>query len=270
MKAATVFVVVVAALLLVGQALAEPSFSQFGRNNVNEVTAAELTLPAPVQAFQLFCVAKTPAQPYRLAILVDPTKGSFREIDRSDRADPNNPQAWEGRMETVGVGMYFPTIDGLATTSYGVVNIHINHGLRRLEPSTWFYWRSNIPYDCVSSERDGELSPDLIKKLKIAAAADLPANKYGTTPASRAYLQAVQNLLASQLGEAAGRGSPTNGKAAFIVGGDGKLISASVVESSGDPVLDQTMTRAIGSIKAWPVPDDHQAKSIFIGYGGYR
>jgi hypothetical protein len=270
MKATTVSVVVLPALLLVGPALAETLYSQFGRNNVNEVTAAELTLPAPVQAFQLFCVAKAPAQPYRLAILVDPTNGSYREIDRSDRADPSNPQSWEGRMESVGVGMYFPIIDGITTISYGIVNLHINNGLRRLEPGTWFYWRSNIPYDCISYERDGELTPDLINKLKTAAAADLPANKYGTTPASRAYLQAVQNLLVSQLGAAAGRGSPTNGRAELIVGGDGKLISASVAESSGDPVLDQTMTRAIHSIKAWPVPSDQRAKSISIGYGGYR
>jgi TonB family protein len=269
MKTTTVSVAILPALLVAGPALAEPSYSQFGRNNVNEVTEAEMTLPAPVQAFQLFCVAKGPAQPYRLAILVDPKNASYREIDRSDRADPSNPQSWEGRMGSIGVRMYFPTIDGITTLSYGIANVHINNGLRRLEPNTWFYWRNNIPYDCVSSERDGELTPDLINKLKTAAAADLPANKDGATSASPAYLQAVKNLLMSQLGAAAGRGSPKNGKAEFLIGGDGKLIRASIVESSGDPVLDQTMTRAIHSIKAWPPPGDHQAKSISIGYGGY-
>ena len=125
-------------------------------------------------------------------------------------------------------------------------------------------------YDCVSSERDGQLTPDLINKLRTAAAADLPANKDGATHASPAYLQAVKDLLVSQLGAAAGRDSPTNGKVEFLIGGDGKLMRSSIVDSSGDPLLDQTMTRAIRSIKAWPAPGDHQAKSIVIGYGGYR
>ena len=140
-------------------ALGDSTFTKFERNNVDAVTGAEMTLPAPLPAFEVFCVAAAATQPYRLAIHIDPENSSYTEIDRSDRADPHSPQTWTGKMDSIGIGMYFPKIDGITTGSFAVRIVHISGGLLRLEANTWSYWRNNLPYDCVSSAARGGYRP---------------------------------------------------------------------------------------------------------------
>ncbi len=158
-----------AVFLTAGPALADPTFSNFQRNNVNEVIGAEMTLPAAVQAFEVFCTTIAPAEPYRLAILIDPENATYREVDRSDRANPDNPQSWEGAMASIGVGMYFPRIDGVPTETFRVESVHINSGLTRQGEQAWFYWRNKNAYNCFSSGRDGELSHELVQEMKKEA-----------------------------------------------------------------------------------------------------
>ena len=128
----------------------------------HDATRPRASLPA-------FLRGQAPTQPYRVAILIDPENNLYKEVDRSDRADPANPQVWQGTINSARVGMYFPTIDGQVTVSYGILRLHISNDIIRMEPTAWFYWRGRIPYDCIGAERDGEFTSDLIRKLKAEA-----------------------------------------------------------------------------------------------------
>jgi hypothetical protein len=173
------------AAMATGPALADSIFSGFERNNVNEVTGAKLTLPASIPPFGISCVAEYPARPYRLTLLLDPTLSSYKEIDRSDTADPDNPQVWEGRLASVGVAVYFPTIDGVKTIGFAIRRADINGGLMRTGENGWSYWRNKMLYDCVGLQEDGQLPSNLVEEMKreasttalpgAGAAASIPA-----------------------------------------------------------------------------------------------
>ena len=166
---------------LVGPAAADPIFSDINRINdtyFGGIFTAEMSLPAPVQAFGIYCVALGPIEPYRLEIVVDPEQSSYIEIDRSDKSEPDNPETWRGTIASALVGRYSPRIDGDYVYSIGILKLRLNGYLER-RGDQWGYdriGRSGTPfhYECSGDSRAGRLSRDLIHEMEFGTITPTP------------------------------------------------------------------------------------------------